>query len=674
MKRPYLTTMAIVIGLWCGACATGGKHTPAQGGLEKISNNVYLFRDTCNVYVLKQRDKAILIDFGAGTVMSRLPEIGVKKIDWVLHTHYHRDQCQGDGALESLGVKIAVPAAQRRFFDQAEATWDDSFVFYNYGWNWDFFIPEKSVKVDRAIKPGETFEWEGLKLDTLPAVGPTKEAGLTYIAKIDGNKIAFTGDLIHSPGKLWTYHDLQWNYMCLKAGAAANIKSLKSVRETQPDILAPSHGIPMIDPVSAIDQTVAKLEGVIEHLPMLKAKTNDPKLINGKIFPHIYHKNTSFFIVADNGHALFYDFRSNGGFAEKIIDELKSEMGLKQIDLVMPSHYHDDHVLGLAYLQKQYGTPLWAHESVADVLNNPKGYNIPCLAYGFSSPEDTPKVNRVLKEGETFEWQGWKFTVFHFPGQTEYHQGMFAEIDGRRMLFLGDSTYRPEEGTPFRGGLFNCRNYCKLGEHVGYMKCADMLEKYKPDTIMAAHMGAIFIDEYDIETYRDWSEKLEPMFADLLARENPNFGTDPNWASVYPYRSLGEAGESFPVQIRIRNHLDRNASATVTPALRENWRVDIPRKEITIPAKSTGVAEFVITAPRQPELPLRTVLTANIVFDGIDYGPLAEMIVDKRSREDYWPKWRAAKIQAARNPPENEYEDSHGEPEAPKKKKSGGGR
>ncbi len=204
MNRFSITTILCAVALYCAACTSIGKHTTSQGYLEKISDNIYLYRDTCNVYILKQDEKAILIDFGSGDVMSRLPEIGVAKVDWVLHTHYHRDQCQGDAVLESLGVKLAVPAAQQRFFDQAESAWDDYFIYNNYGWNWDFFIPEKSVKVDRAIKPGETFEWEGLKIETLSAVGPTKEAGLTYIAEIDGRKIAFTGDLIHSPGKLCT--------------------------------------------------------------------------------------------------------------------------------------------------------------------------------------------------------------------------------------------------------------------------------------------------------------------------------------------------------------------------------------------------------------------------------------------------------------------------------------
>src|SRR5579872_4289526 len=48
-----------------------------EGGLTQISPNLYVLRDTCNVYVLKNGDRAILIDFGSGHVLDLLAQIGV---------------------------------------------------------------------------------------------------------------------------------------------------------------------------------------------------------------------------------------------------------------------------------------------------------------------------------------------------------------------------------------------------------------------------------------------------------------------------------------------------------------------------------------------------------------------------------------------------------------------
>ena len=63
--------------------------------LEKISENLYLYRDTCNVYVIIDGSKAVLIDFGSGRVLDELGNLGISQVDWILQTHHHRDQCQG---------------------------------------------------------------------------------------------------------------------------------------------------------------------------------------------------------------------------------------------------------------------------------------------------------------------------------------------------------------------------------------------------------------------------------------------------------------------------------------------------------------------------------------------------------------------------------------------------
>ena len=64
--------------------------------LEKISDNLYRLEDTCNVYLIRDGNRGLLIDFGSGKILDYLPQLGVTRVDWILHTHHHRDQCQGD--------------------------------------------------------------------------------------------------------------------------------------------------------------------------------------------------------------------------------------------------------------------------------------------------------------------------------------------------------------------------------------------------------------------------------------------------------------------------------------------------------------------------------------------------------------------------------------------------
>src|SRR5438046_1927998 len=85
--------------------------------LQQILPDLFLWSDTCNVYVLRDGDAALLIDLGDGSVLEHLHEIGVKKIEWVLFTHHHREQCQGAARLKDWKPQLAAPEAERAFFE-----------------------------------------------------------------------------------------------------------------------------------------------------------------------------------------------------------------------------------------------------------------------------------------------------------------------------------------------------------------------------------------------------------------------------------------------------------------------------------------------------------------------------------------------------------------------------
>src|SRR5687767_6398339 len=71
--------------------------------------NLFVWTDTCNVYVLREGDAALLIDLGDGSVLDRLPDLGVKTVEWVLFTQHHRENTQGAPKLK--GVQVGAPEA-----------------------------------------------------------------------------------------------------------------------------------------------------------------------------------------------------------------------------------------------------------------------------------------------------------------------------------------------------------------------------------------------------------------------------------------------------------------------------------------------------------------------------------------------------------------------------------
>src|SRR5262249_1330542 len=83
----------------------------------EILPDVFSWTDTCNVYVIRDGDAALLIDLGDGSVLDHLPEIPVKKVAWVLFTHHHREQCQGGAKLAGTGAKVAASAIEKPLFE-----------------------------------------------------------------------------------------------------------------------------------------------------------------------------------------------------------------------------------------------------------------------------------------------------------------------------------------------------------------------------------------------------------------------------------------------------------------------------------------------------------------------------------------------------------------------------
>ena len=185
-----------------------------MAAFERLSEHLYRYEDTCAVYVVinpDEPDRATLVDFGAGSILAQLGEIGVREVDWILHTHHHRDQCQGDWRAAERGLPIAVPSHERHLFDDVENFWQNRRIFHLYYVRNTYFTLTESVPVAAELTDYERFSASGYEFFVLPTPGHTL-GSVTLLAEIDGRKVAFSGDLIHSPGKVATFHDLQYQY------------------------------------------------------------------------------------------------------------------------------------------------------------------------------------------------------------------------------------------------------------------------------------------------------------------------------------------------------------------------------------------------------------------------------------------------------------------------------
>ncbi len=606
-----------------------------QGGLTQVSPNLYLLRDTCNVYVLKDGNRALLIDFGSGHVLSLLGEIGVTRIDAILHTHHHRDQCQGDARAAAERVPIIVPQHERHLFADAENFWRNRRIFEMYNVKNDFFSVTQNIPVADVLRDYDAYRWGSHELLIYPTPGHTL-GSVSLLGTVDGKKVAFTGDLIQALGKVVNLYELQYSYGNTD-GVDYAIYSLTRLREQGPELVCPSHGEPFNSPADGIDDLIRKLKGWFTAYNPGDTLTveNRPYAVTPHLVASYQTTSSSYALISDSGKALFVDYGSASGnffnsymnatpvhdrmgFIEHTIAELKAGYGLKSVDVAMPSHMHDDHLNGFPHLARHHGTKVWCYENMVDVLQNPRGYNLGCIL------GEPIKIDRAFRNGETFKWEEFEFQVFHSPGHTEYQMVLFSTIDGARVAFTGDAFFPRGDGTLRHNLIF--RNWVENDSHV---KSIRTILEHEPNVVAPGHGKPFVSNRADLESLKARLEDQQTYFFDVIADPDCDFGLNPSWARLYPYQLQAKTGSSTAVELRVRNYRSSPMLVEAALVLPAGWKASPEVQELTVAPKADGSAGFTVSVPENwdREKP-RVALAADIRANGQYLGQIAEGVAD----------------------------------------------
>lgn len=120
------------------------------------------------------------------------------------------------------------------------------------------------------------------------------------------------------------------------------------------------------------------------------------------------------------------------------IQQLLTQTGTT-LRMVVCTHGHFDHVLGVAEVAQAFQSPVACHPDDAEMLQHP--------SYGpFSFPYPLVPVTpaRLLNDGDAVTVGSHTFTVIHAPGHTLGGICLYAEADG--VLFTGDILFRGSYG------------------------------------------------------------------------------------------------------------------------------------------------------------------------------------------------------------------------------------
>jgi glyoxylase-like metal-dependent hydrolase (beta-lactamase superfamily II) len=598
--------------------------------MQQISENLFLFHDTCNVYVIRDGSNAVIVEFGSGDVLEHLRAIGVSRVLAVLMTHHHRDVVQGLVRAVEAGIPIYVPHFERDLFANVDKHWQARSIDDNYDVRQDRFSLLNPVPIAGTL---EDYTWQTVgdqRFEVIPTPGHTT-GSITLISTIDGKRIAFSGDLIAEPGKVWSMAATQWSYNGLE-GVAASILSLRNLAERPLEMLLPTHREPMYEPRTAMELLIDRMTQLLRlrRVPMHDEMLNHHQHPYRQITPHLLHHWLSvantFVLLSERGTALMFDFGYDmfTGFPSGTdvssrrplaysLPTLKRDFNITAIDVVIPTHYHDDHVAGFNVLRRLESAQVWAAESFADILVDPKRYDLPCLWY------EPTTVDRRLPLETPITWEEYTLTLYALPGHTRYAVAIALEVDGKRVMITGDQ-YQDNE-TPDPNYV-----YANRFEADDFVRSAALYRRLNPDLILTGH----WLPKWTTPEYFDQLDAVSAATAQLhralLVDGVPN---DDVYARILPYQSTVTPGSTLRLQIEITNPHDHPVEAHVRVIVPDGIAMlpdDQASKGIRIsPLETAAVTTTVVIASDFHTYRAR--IAVDLILDGRRLGQQAEALI-----------------------------------------------
>ena len=602
-----------------------------KSGYSQLSHHLYVHHGHVNTGILRDGNRALLIDPSGISLQTTLTELGITNIEQILFTHHHRDNTSGFPISDN--VRIGVPEAEKQWFTEVETFWNDpKYRWHLYNCHPHNLMLANAIPVTDTYTEGSQIEWGPAIIRVLETPGHT-DGSITYLVDVDNIRFAFSGDLIYDEGKIWELYSLQKGQQTTDyhgfLGARDELKdSLEKVGKSLPTALIPTHGVVMKNPNVAIDALLLQLtycydkyvsisalrhyfpklftefEGRADHMPIREGKP-PPDFLR--------HIGTTWLIISDTKEAFVMDCGSPNVI--KQIQQWQSDGEISEVTQFWVTHYHDDHVNAIPEFQETFPCETIADGIVAKVIENPKGYRLPCI-----SPAVT-RVDRGTGDGDSWTWNEFTMTAYHFPGQTYYHGGLLVEGRGVRMFFSGDSFT-----------MAGIDDYCSgnrnlLGEEVGYENCIRRIQQLKPTHIFNCHVDPAFdFTDREIEFMLDTLAEREKCYGDLFPWDHANYGMDDQWIRCCPYEQDVAPGENASLQVEITNHSLAPRTAIAQPILPESWGIEVDTAETTILPKADGHIQFSIPIPQHCDVIERVVIPVEITYNDKPLGQFREAI------------------------------------------------
>ncbi|NQV23896.1 MAG: MBL fold metallo-hydrolase [Rhodopirellula sp.] len=575
------------------------------------------------------------------------PKATTRGVSTVLLTEHRRDVVTAAEDVIAAGAKVVAPEAERELIETPHSFWESFWTkrFHDYAQQSTKILTEP-LKVDRWVKEGDALDAGGVSFRVLETPGFTRGA-VSYVADIDGKRVAFTGDLIYGDGQLFDLYSFQDTIPEAKIGGyhghaarlALLIPSLKKIAAEKPGLIIPARGPVIRNPQEAIAKLIGRVEAYYRNYLSTNAlnwyfkeermtikgrrvlgQDADVKLMPLSVYEKtpdwIWENSTSRLLISDDGHGFLLDC----GY-QRVIDGVKQLMkdGLvKQVDGIFVTHYHDDHTNMVQAAAEEFGCPIYATLEYEDILENPGAYHMP------ATTDNAMKDVTGLKSGHKMKWKEYELEFQFYPGQTLYHGALLVHRNGGTPYYFVGDAFSPS----------GMDNYCLLNRNLlhddtGYPFCLKKVRKLGSDYwLINEHIPYVFrFSEKELDYLETNLQKRKEILDELLPWDDINYGIDEQWATFYPRGVSAKVGEPIELQVRILNHSPVARTFTVTP--RKSRGVDVLSKpqEITLQPRQSGSVPVTVSVSKSEPLPGTFVVTADIDSDGMHFLSWADAVI-----------------------------------------------
>ena len=618
-------------------------------------------------YALIDGDAALLIGASRGIDRRGLESLKVQRIERCLLTHHHRDTSALARELIAAGIKVQAPKASaewlhsdgvRRFWNaclpelipgKEPALKERTFNAFNY-----LVHPSGIDQIECSLEGGQTIDWHGWRLTVMATPGHSRDhvafAASRRVGQVSNlpatqgqvenlpheTELIFCGDAFATRGKLWSPYTTDWDHRT-DTGLKAAAESLRKMALRKPKRLCPEHGPVLQDDVVAALEETAKLvdeAGFLKSFerfskqrlgqePQYEFLAKDQVATAGekpwtKLSPHLFLTGNTFVLRSEAGPIAVVD--PFGATLGEQIRRLQRDEQLGPIEVVLISHAHNDHYVGLHQLPNRESFEVWTLDEIARPIAEP----FRVTAFGLDAR--SIRTDRWLKPNETATWREFSFAVKHFPGQTYFTMGPQATIDGHNCFFTADNFFHADQFSGSGGWSGRNRGWPDL-----YAKSAQAVLDAKPDWVLAEHGGAFAFNAEDFQRRVAWGQAAAKA-ADAISPSG-HFRRDwnPSRVQVEPLLVRTSAGETAKTTVVIDNPLPQ--SETLRLRLDHGSVASPWSQEITINENGTARIELKFqVADQLPAgrhiVPLIVTSQAGDIEDGADSFVVVE-IVDK---------------------------------------------